>query len=295
MSNLRTLREAFEELEHRADTVAVPAREVAAGREERGPTVPAHRRAARGLAPAAAVVVIAVSAAVWQTTRSGEPASHPAAGSIASSPVGPPSRPHSGGGTASEPPSPPRPAGRFQPPTTAAQLTAQARAILAGTATIAVTNSMPPAPDLPTPTVTPTPTTPNAPGAGPGQRSRVKVPVYAGSGAAIVGTLTAAGQTGGFQLNVSLAPPGGKAVCDEGTGCSVREFGDGSTLAVGTWRDAQVPDGVTYHVEVVRPDGADVSMHLSTERDPKGQSTVTASHVPLTIAQMIGFVTSYRW
>lgn len=65
--------------------------------------------------------------------------------------------------------------------------------------------------------------------------------------------------------------------------------------AVGTWHDRSVSGGVTYFVEFVRHDRADILMHLSTERDPKGESTVTASRVPLSLAQMEAFVTSDRW
>jgi hypothetical protein len=64
---------------------------------------------------------------------------------------------------------------------------------------------------------------------------------------------------------------------------------------VGSWHDDQVSGGVTYQVEAVRPNGRDVLLHLSTERDPKGHSTTIASAVPLTVAQMTALVTSDRW
>jgi hypothetical protein len=66
-------------------------------------------------------------------------------------------------------------------------------------------------------------------------------------------------------------------------------------VATSTWADGSVPGGVTYQVEVVRPDGADVLMHLSTETNPKGESSVSSSQVPLTLAQMTTFAASDRW
>ena len=273
MSTLRTLHDAFDALEHRADAAPSPAPEIAAPR-------PARHRTRHLLAPvaaAAAVAVIAASVTVWQHARPGAPAKQPAAGSAAA--------------TTSQSASTTHPRGRFQPPATPAELAAKTRAILAGIATIKVTDypvpasvpaSVPAKGNHSTPTPIPTP-------------SSVSAPIGGTSGSAIFGTLSATGVTGGFDLNVFLASPGRKASCDLGAGCTLHDRPDGSTLAIGTWHDPSVPGGITYQVELVRPDGADIQLHLSTEHNPKGQSTVTASHTPLTVDQMTDFVTSDRW
>ncbi len=275
MSTLRTLHDAFDALEHRADAAPSPAPEIAAPR-------PARHRTGHLLAPvaaAAAVAVIAAAVTVWQHARPGAPAKQPAAGSAAA--------------TTSQSASTTHPRGRFQPPTTPAELAAKTRAILAGIATIKVTDypvpasvpaSVPAKGNHSTPTPTPIPS-----------QSSVSVPIGRNPGSAIFGTLSATGVTGGFDLNVFLASPGSKASCDEGTGCTLHDRPDGSTLAIGTWHDPSVPGGITYQVELVRPDGADILLHLSTEHNPKGRSTVTASHTPLTVDQMTDFVTSDRW
>jgi hypothetical protein len=273
MSTLRTLHDAFDALEHRADAALSPVPEIAAPR-------PARHRTRHLLAPvaaAAAVAVIAASVTVWQHARPGAPAKQPAAGSAVV--------------TTSQSASTTHPTGRFQPPKTPAELAAKTRAILAGIATIKVTD-------------TGYPVQASVPASVPAKgnhltpissQSSVSAPIGRKSGSAILGTLSATGVTGGFDLNVFLASPGSKASCDEGTGCTLHDRPDGSTLAIGTWHDPSVPDGITYQVELVRPDGADILLHLSTEHNPKGGSTVTASHTPLTVDQMTDFVTSDRW
>jgi hypothetical protein len=270
MITLRTLHDAFDALEHRADAAPSPAPEIAAPR-------PARHRTRHLLAPvaaAAAVAVIAAAVTVWQHARPGAPAKQPAAGSAVV--------------TTSPSASTTHPTGRFQPPTTPAELAAKTRAILAGIATIKVTDTGYPSVPASVPArsnhLTPT-----------SSQSSVSAPTGRTSGSAIFGTLSATGVTGGFDLNVFLASPGSKASCDEGTGCTLHDRPDGSTLAIGTWHDPSVPGGITYQVELVRPDGADIQLHLSTEHNPKGQSTVTASHTPLTVDQMTNFVTSDRW
>lgn len=253
MSTLRTLHDAFDALEHRADAAFSPAPEIAAPR-------PARHRTRHLLAPVAAgaaVAVIAASVTVWQHARPGAPAKQPAARSAVV--------------TTSQAASTTHPTGRFQPPTTPAELAAKTRAILAGIATIKVTDTGYPV------------------------QASVPASVPAKGNHLIFGTLSATGVTGGFDLNVFLASPGSKASCDEGTGCTLHHRPDGSTLAIGTWHDPSVPGGITYQVELVRPDGADILLHLSTEHNPKGGSTVIASHTPLTVDQMTDFVTSDRW
>lgn len=274
MTDLRTLREAFDELESRAD--AAPAAAPSLVRPER-----AARRPAR-LAPFAAAGALAATAAVvviWQQADS--PARQAAAGQ-------PNARLTAAATTTGAP------ASGYQPPTAGAQLAEQARAILGATATITVTDSSGSASGAPAKSTGQVRVATK--GGGPAEQ----IPAISGepganSGAAIVGTLTAAGLTGGFDLNVFATTPGSKAHCDADTDCSVRTLTDGSSLAVGSWHDDTMPGGLTYQVEMVRADGADILFHLSTEQDPKGQSAVTASQLPLTLAQMTDFVSSERW
>lgn len=64
---------------------------------------------------------------------------------------------------------------------------------------------------------------------------------------------------------------------------------------IGRWKDRRVPGGITDHVEIVRSDGADVVVQLSTEPDPRGASTALHSKLPLSRQEMIAFVTSQGW
>jgi hypothetical protein len=188
---------------------------------------------------------------------------------------------------------------RYTPPATSAELAAETRAILAGTATIqidpirssdcgSVRVSVPAATGKVTARL-PNGATPTVP------IPQANDPESGCSGAAIGGSLTSSGRTGGFDLDVFAAAPSDKASCDGDTSCSVHHRPDGSTLAIGTWHDSNLPGGITYQVELVRPDGAEILIHLSTMRDPKGAGPVTASRVPLTIDQLTAFVTSDRW
>jgi hypothetical protein len=279
MSDLSTLRDAFDALEERAD---------AAGAAAPLDFRPA-RRPARVLAPVGAAVAVAATAAVvvvWQQSGSTRPTGTPAGASTA---VLPPVS--SAASTPAATPTPTPSAEQF-PPSTGQTLTAKVREILAGTATIAVTETAVPgavtltAPSGPPPSEV-SPTIPIG--------SAVALPSSGGSGASIVGTLTAGGRSGGFNLDVYKTAPGSKATCDGGTDCTVRSLPDGTSLAVGSWHDDEVSGGVTYQVEAVRPDGKDVLLHLSTERDAKGHSTTIASALPLTVAQMTAFVTDDRW
>lgn len=284
MNTLRTLHDAFEKLEQRADAAhALPPDFTVrpAGR-------PARSNLARYGAPAAAaaaVVAVAGGVLAWQHGPGGGTAHQPAANGSPS--VAPSTPSHS---------VPKRPA-RYIPPSTAARLEAKTRAILGSLATITVDPSR--SADCGATTVT-VPAAPSRtePGLPDGATPSVPVPAsgHSGcSGAAIGGHLTSAGKTGGFDLDVFTASPGGTAMCDGDTNCSVHRGADGSTLATGRWTDPSVPGGVTYQVELVRRDGADILIHLSTEADPKGQSSVTSSQMPLTIAQLSAFVSSDRW
>ena len=46
---------------------------------------------------------------------------------------------------------------------------------------------------------------------------------------------------------------------------------------------------------LIRADRVEFLMHVSNERDPKGESAVLAPQPPLSTDQMLGIVTSDRW
>ncbi len=315
MSTLRTLHDAFDTLAQRADQAPVVDREYSVATE--------HRHGSRVLAPAAAavaVVLVAGATVEWAHSRANGSGGS-AAAATAPAVSGPANPIPSASASTSTGPS------GFEIPSSGAELAAKAAQILAGTATIRVTYSSDP--DTTAPSLSPTPTESGRPGstisaggssfgvensAGSGftvtinGTTTVTAPAPAGpagsapstgtsSGASIVGTLTAGGHSGGFQLNVDAAQPGDKAFCDDdaGTACVISTRPDGTSLAVGTWLDRSVPGGSTYEVDAVHPDGTEILMILSTEADPKGESTVTSPVVPLTSDQLVAFVTSTLW
>lgn len=294
MNTLHNLHDAFTTLEERADAAhAVPPDFTVSV----SPARPGLTRFAAPAAAAAAVVSVAAGVTVWQSSQHSGHAGPPANRSAAHGPSSPtPSQPtHSR-------------SGRYQPPSTAAELEAKTRAVLGGLATITVDPSrssgcgamggaVPPSrsssrnpgstPNSSTPNPAVTPTTPSL---------DVRPNQTACSGAAIGGTLTSDGRTGGFDLDVFATSPGDKARCDDdGGSCSVHTRPDGSTLAVGVWHDRNVAGGVTYQVQLNRRDGAVILIHLSNESDPKGMSAVTAPRVPLSTDQLTTFVASKQW
>jgi hypothetical protein len=120
------------------------------------------------------------------------------------------------------------------------------------------------------------------------------------NGAAIVGTITAAGRTGGFDLNVirvtagALGEPAAGS-CAQQPHCSLTRLADGSWLAARRVSLEGAPGGLTYEVDLVRADGIEFVLHVSNERDPKGDSAVLSPQPPLTVDQMTAVVTSDRW
>jgi hypothetical protein len=279
MSKFQTLTDAFTELEQRAD---------AASR-----TLPAEadralsHRSRVPLIAASVVAMLALAGGAVLLTRDHGSGSAPAA-------------PLAAGGQPSTATTPAAPAG-FQIPKTPAELATRFRAVLGDTATLVVTDTgapvditLPPAAtapashvaaDSPTDGLTPMTPVPNA-------------AAHQGStnGAAIVGTLTASGATGGFDLQIFRTTRGETAWCDSpGRGCSISTLADGSSLAVGHSGLEGAPNGVTYEVNLVRADGVEFLMHVSNERDPKGDSTVLSAHPPLSTDQMAAIVTSVRW
>lgn len=218
------------------------------------------RRRTRMLAPAlaaAAVIATATGIAVWPT--GGDAPSGRQAGQPVHSATAPAS--HTVSNSAKTRTSSAA-AKRYHPPASAAALIKRARQILDGTATIRVTERDEP---------------------------------DHGSGPVIVGTLTAHGDSGGFDLLVSAASPSDKAECEMEFHCRHSTLANGDDLAVGKYTDPQVPGGVTYVVDVVRTDGAMIRLHLSNQADPKRSGPITAPHVPLTVQQMTHLVDSPRW
>lgn len=271
MKDLHSLTDAFTELERRADVASAEMTTELPSRAVRRSTRPGARLVPVAAAVAAAVVAGLVTG-VALLGRDGDPGSQSGAQPV-SAPVSAPPSSVSGLGSGPEVMTDPQEfAARFQ-------------AVLGDTATFTVTDTG----------SAMKATVPPPPSAGAVDQG---APVQAEpNGTAIVGTLTAYGVTGGFDLQVLLTDPGAESWCDspEPDRCTMSTLADGSSLAVG-----QVPlegssNGVTYMVNLIRPDGVELLMHLSNQRSPKGGSEVLAPHPPLTIDQMIGIVTSDRW
>jgi hypothetical protein len=273
MSDFHTLTDAFTELERRADaaTAAHPADPVLYG-------APRHRsRPLLIAASVAGVLVIAGGAALLARDQS----------SPSTSPVKP------GGGTSelvSSSTAEPVPAA-FQIPQTPDELASRFRTVLGDSATFTVTDTSTGAGE----TVTvPSATEPNSVKS---VAASTPAPTDESTGAAIVGKLTASGVTGGFDLQIYRAAPNEKVWCDDPdtAHCTISKLADGSSLAVGRDPLQNDPEGVTYLVNLLRPDGVEFLMHLSNEPDPKGAGAPLAAHPPLTTDQMTAIVTSDLW
>ena len=261
---------------------------------------PSHRLRSRPVLMSATVVaVLAIAAAPALLERGGGHGSGAGAhGSGAGAPptaASPTTATASPGATSTSAPV-------FEIPQTPAQLASRFRAVLGDTATFTVTDTGAPV-GMGLPSLTSAAPTPTGPSSAPPTPTSLPTPVSptqappATNGAAIVGTLTASGISGGFDLQIFSAGSGDEASCDDPdrSKCTVRDLADGSSLAVGREPLQDSPDGVTYEVDLIRIDGAELVMHLSNERDPKGDSTVLSAHPPLTTEQMTALVTSDRW
>jgi hypothetical protein len=267
MTDLTDLADAFTELERRADAASAGLPPLPLRHTPR----PGPRRLLAVAATVAVVAGLAVGAVVL------------APGDDGAMQAGAPPVPPSTTGSA--------PAPAFTIPGTPEELADRFRAVLGDTATFTVTETGAPV-VLTAPAAPPA----SAPG-GAGAQSVTALPSATPVGAAIVGMLTAAGVTGGFDLQIYPTTPGEPAWCDDPdlSHCTVRTLADGSSLAT-----AQVPlegssNGVTLQANLIRPDGAEFLMHVSNERSPKGASEVLGATPPLTIDQMIAIVTSDRW
>ncbi len=267
MSTLHTLTDAFAELERRADDASanLPA--------ERAWHTPARHRSGLPMIAAsvlAVLVVAAVATGVALVARGGH-----AAETSAAAPPTPSATAHTSAAPAA-----------FQIPRTPQELARQFRTVLGDTATFTVTD-----------TGTPQKVVVSRVPAGATTTVQRVIPSPRESiGAAIVGTLTASGVTGGFDLQIYRDRPG-TAWCDDPdrSRCTVRRLSDGSSLAIGREPLQGAPNAVTYQVNLIRRNGVEFLMHISNERDPKGESSVLAAHPPLTTEQMTAIVTSDRW
>jgi hypothetical protein len=272
MTDLDTLTEAFAELERRAD--------VAMSRSVADPSTyrPTPRRFRLTLVAAAVVAVLAVALGVALFTGDrGHDGSGAAATPSTARTVAPPdrtTRPPTTPTTAvtrsvtpSRTPSattPPPPKPVVGIPMSAKELAQRFRGVLGNTATFTIRLS---------------------------QDNRSARDPY------IVGILTAAGQRGGFDLQMLPATPGQRASCDDPdkSACTVRRLPNGSSLALSHVALEGAPNRVTYMANLIRRDGVEILMHVSNEADPKGDSAVLSPTPPLSLTQLSRIITSERW
>ncbi|UVS76410.1 hypothetical protein [Actinokineospora sp. UTMC 2448] len=122
-------------------------------------------------------------------------------------------------------------------------------------------------------------------------------PVVTDNGAAIVGTLTAGGVTGGFDLGMYRdAQAADVDWCASHEACAVTVLPDGSKLTMGEFHHGgATPEGVTYMALRVRPDGVVIDMHVSNAESPKGNSGLLGATPPLTRDQLREIISSDLW
>ena len=266
MTDLRVLHEAFEELERRADAATA-----------RMPVGGSTRTRANAPKPGARLVPIALAAAVVAGVATGAVLLVPKDGTSTQT-----AQP---GASSTAPPvtttSTPTPPPAHESPEVLAE---RFRAVLGDLATFVVTETGPGASIM---TLPAGPSTGAPTGVDPAPPKQV--------GSSIVGTLTAAGVTGGFDLLVYPGKAGDLAQCDlpDEPSCSVRDLPDGSTLA--TSQSALEGSGVTNQVKLIRPDGLVFGMHVSNRQSPKGSGPLLGGQPPLTVEQLVLIATSDRW
>lgn len=281
MSDMRALHDAFGELERRADAVSPGVQ----------PALPQPRRAfsMRLVVPVAATVAAVAGlagAAVW-LAPGGDDGGQRAASSGTTSST-----------TITVPPAPEW-AGI---PRDSDELIAQFKVVLGDTATFEVTHTN----DESNSGEAPQSANTDAPAGGststpppPTDATTVteKPANAAKNGAAIVGTFTAGGVTGGFDLQIYAGTAGETDACAtyvDLDSCNVTTLPDGGTLMTGVY-ELQVQGGVTYHAMLTDSDGRVILMHISNMDDPKGAGGVLAPQPPLTTDQLTAIVTSDRW
>ncbi len=281
MTDLRTLTDAFDELERRGDAAAA----------RMSNEVPLRRQSR----PMTRLVPVAVAVAVIGGLATGVAVFAP--GGDAGTPVG--AAPTSATPTAPPTPVSTTPTTPTSPvPATPEELADRFRTVLGDTATFTVTDTGHPmsvgVPEsMPqTPGNAPAPDGSGGP-ADPLQPEGTGTP----NGAAIVGLLTASGVTGGYDLQIYQSEPRTEAFCDnpDQANCTINQLPDGALLAIGQTALEGSPNGVTYQVNLVRADGVTLLMHVSNERDPKGASEVLAPQPPLTVDRMVAILKSDGW
>jgi hypothetical protein len=281
MTDLSTLTEAFAELERHADALPLRTDEPTTLRTAQPP-----RRQHAALVAASVVGVAAVAGGAVLLAGTGDDHRR--------TPAGGPSASTSGAPASSAPVAPasssaPRTAGPYPKPSS----------------TGATPSSS--APNGPEPSGLPASTEPGGGSVGPtalsdqllallGPSAAVTV-TDAGSDPAnpnIVGVLTVHGHRGGFDLQTYDAGRHSTASCDDPdrSRCTVHRYSDGSSLALGSEPLRNVKGGVTFQAQFVRANGRSALMHVSNERDPKGESAKLSVTPPLTTAQVASIVRS---
>ncbi|MEV0675587.1 hypothetical protein AB0I60_03595 [Actinosynnema sp. NPDC050436] len=265
MSDLRTLHDAFAELERRADAGAA-----------RTAPVARPRRTARLVPVGATAFAVAglVAGAVWLVPGGSGPEA-----------AGPPT----GSSTAL-----PTTTARSPVPASPDELAARFTVVLGGSATFEATQK------IAVPESSPSSKN-NVPHQGTGSVVTPQGPdPDAPTSPLISGTLTSSGVTGSFGLAVrhSTSEPGewcGRFRPD----CAVSTLPDGSRLATGTARFA--PGATSYMACLQRPDGTTVLLYVGNQEDPGGAAIGSpggafhAPQPPLTLDRVKAVVTSDKW
>jgi hypothetical protein len=233
MTDFQTLTDAFAELERRADAAS------ASLQAQTTLHTPVHHRSRMPLVAASVLTVLAVAAGAALLARDR------VSGSEAGAPPATSTMPSAAARTT------------FQIPDTPEELAIRFRTVLGDTATFTVTDTGAAA-TVTRPAVTDTGaaaalTVAPAPTRSAGYTQLAPAPTQA-NGAAIVGTLTASGITGGFDLQIFRASPGDKAWCDDPdrSRCTVSRLADGSSLVVGREPLQGAPNAITYQVNLIR-------------------------------------------
>ena len=75
------------------------------------------------------------------------------------------------------------------------------------------------------------------------------------------------------------------------THCTPRTLPDGTSVAVGQ----ETGNGIVYLVSIVRPNGATLVMHVSTNSDPKRGGHSLGTVPPMTTDQIVTLLRSPLW